>query len=374
MPPGLQSRLGFVNSGAGGFDSHALPPNLVSERATQLVPPPPDVTLREARGTDEALLRAALDQAFRAVDRHHLPRSREEQVWRVRSKPEGSRSILALDRAGSVLAQFASWPRRARVGQEEIWTSHAFDSFADPQAQRGLCRATLFEHVVAEYVARHTGTHGRRDRFSWGLPVRPAWRIGHARLGYELMDPVWSLWARDLTVGPRAEGIDVSWIESAGELDASYDHLFARVAAEREAILVREPEWLAWRWFDRPGSRARLLAAQRASRLVGWAVWMPGDWAGTSGSILADWMLPADETAAGAALLEAVFEEAREAGALPLRAVFPAHAPEFVEFQERGFRVVPATHLAAGRSFDRRRPIDWWSKHLWWTLGDTDLC
>ena len=26
VPPGLQSRLGFVNSGAGGFDSHALPP------------------------------------------------------------------------------------------------------------------------------------------------------------------------------------------------------------------------------------------------------------------------------------------------------------------------------------------------------------
>ena len=27
VPPGLQSRLGFVNSGAGGFDSHALPPH-----------------------------------------------------------------------------------------------------------------------------------------------------------------------------------------------------------------------------------------------------------------------------------------------------------------------------------------------------------
>jgi len=26
VPPGLQSRSGFVNSGAGGFDSHALPP------------------------------------------------------------------------------------------------------------------------------------------------------------------------------------------------------------------------------------------------------------------------------------------------------------------------------------------------------------
>jgi hypothetical protein len=335
---------------------------------------PAHVVLREARAKDEANLREALDQAFTRVDPGHQPRTEQEQHWRMKASPNGSRSILALDRSGRVLGQFASWPRPARFGSERVWTSHAFDSFVDPRLRRGLARSSLFQSIVEEYVLRHAGNLRRRDRLAWGLPVRAAWRIGRARLGYGLMDPSWVLRAQELVAAAGTEAVEVTCVEQAADLGAESAELFERVVSEGRVLLERELEWLEWRWFTRPRHRYRMLAARRDGRLVGWMVWCPADFDGESGALIADWLVPTSEAPAAAALLECAFDEARAAGALPLRASFPIHAPEFQTFQERGFRVLPGRHRIAGRSFDRRRTLDLWSRELWWTLGDTDLC
>ena len=157
-----------MNSGAGGFDSHALPPPSTTGIVQQLA----DVTLREYRPGDEALILEAFNRLFARVDPGFRPRTLASWRWRYSEHPEGARVMLAVGADGRVLAHYAGLGVRVRTVDGELHASQAVDSFCDPGVRGGLARRGLFARVGEAYATRFCGTGPGRDCMVYGLPVR----------------------------------------------------------------------------------------------------------------------------------------------------------------------------------------------------------
>ena len=367
-----------MNSGAGGFDSHALPP----PPTTQTVQPLADVTLREVQPGDEAPILRAFNRLFARVDPGFRPRSSASWRWRYAEHPDGARAMLALDAEGRVLAQYAGLRVRLRTPSGELQVSHAVDSFCDPGLRGGLARRGLFARVGEAYAARFCGTGPGRDCMLYGLPVRTAWRVGRAQLGYRLLRPLLRLEREPGAASPRrAPGVE---LELRRDFPPAVDELFERCTSGADplgAVALRDHRHLEWRFTRHPDHEYRVGLAHRGGSLLGYAVLRPGTFDGRQGLLVCDWSVAPGERSAEH-VLDAWLAQAAQAaeGQAPGRepprrtiAVFGERSHEFRAFQERGFRVHPSGHLLAGRSFDSRRDTRWWARHLHFTLADTDL-
>ena len=263
--PGLQSRLGFVNSGAGGFDSHALPPHLlrmlpessrpIRESALQRVDP----TIRALAPSDEPAALRALQRVFDLRDDDALL---APGAWSRRyfANPAGTRATVAVDEAGAILAQYAGLPQRARLDDAEAVLTQGVDSLADPDRGRGL--GSLFVRVGRRFARDYGGRLGEGDVFMWGYPVREAWRVGRALLGYETIRSQVALVApaRAASAGD-ATHCEVREYESAGDLPPTFDAWIAEHTARYRAVCDRSREYLAWRY-----ARGRALRPRAARR------------------------------------------------------------------------------------------------------------
>lgn len=347
-----------------------------------------DVTLREVRPGDEAQILQAFNRLFARVEQGFRPRSSASWRWRYAEHPDGARVMLAVAADGRVLAQYAGLIVRVRTPTGELQVSHAVDSFCDPAVRGGLARRGLFARLGEAYAARFCGSGAGRDRLVYGLPVRTAWSVGRAQLGYRLLRPLLRLEREPRAASPRpapgpALGVE---LEVRRDFPPAVDELFERCtsgAGQLGAVALRDRRHLEWRFTHNPDHGYRIGLAHRGGSLAGYAVLRQGTFDGRQGILVCDWLVAPGESGAEHAL-DAWLGNAAEgeaaqgedpAGAPPMRtiAVFGERSHEFRAFQERGFRVHPSGYLLAGRSFESRRDLSWWARHLHFTLADTDL-
>jgi hypothetical protein len=162
-------------------------------------------------------------------------------------------------------------------------------------------------------------------------------------------------------------------IDPANGIDGDFD---LHIAGGRVAALGPAPAGFhAERTIDAGGlvicpGLVDLCARLRepGGELAGFAVYGESPFEGRPAGILCDWL--AAESAYGALLAWA----AELAGERPLVAVLPPWCAEFRAFQDLGFRVRPTSLLLAGRSYDRRYDPRFWTRHWYYTMGDSDLC
>jgi hypothetical protein len=332
------------------------------------------VVVRAAGPEDEPALLASFARAFAQIDPGAPTRSPAEWRWRTREHPWGARSILALDGNERVLAHFGGWPQHVQWGNERLPVSLAIDTFVDPAVRSGSRRAALLEKAVAAYVERWCGALDERDRLAWGLPIDRAWRLGRARLSYGRIDALWLL-VRDGRQArkPRTTALEVG---EARSFPAEIEALCESVSRSDGARFLRDRAWLEWRWLHRPLAPYRLLVAHGRGILRGACVWRVGSLEDVRGLVICDWLVPPEDHECALALLDGLPElagAARDGAALPLVASFTPRSREFASFQARGFRVRPARHFLAGRSFDPRHPLEEWGSALELSVGDTDL-
>jgi len=381
-----------VNSGAGGFDSHALPPpdpaaalrfrSRLSPRSSATLHPASDpsidgpaleasaVEVRELREEDgEAVLRS-FNRVSGAVDPGFRPRGLDAWRWRYFANPAGTRAALALDAEGRVLAHFGGSPQELRVGGASLRATQGIDSFSLPEARR-LGRRGLFVRVARHLAAMRGGRGAQRDPWFWGFPVPAARRIGVRALGYEALraQPVLVLRSGSAPpAGVQAEALEGAWLpELAGPLDELCTRLEdgSRVLADRRAPV------LAWRYLDAPHAAYRLAAARtRSGELHGLAVWRPASFEGRPAALVAE--LLAVE-GAEAPLTRWLVAGARAAGLERLVHLCSPYSTAFASLQELGWRVEASSRLLVGRSFDRELPPRFWSERWDYSLGDTDL-
>jgi hypothetical protein len=312
---------------------------------------------------DELAILAAYNRIFARVDPAFEPRSEREWRWAFVENPSGSRISLSVAADGRVVAQYAGLGQRVLVDGRPTAFSHSVDSFVDPDFSTGLARATAFVRAGERYAATF-GRPAGPDEFMWGLPIPAAWRIGKEKLGYEVVRTL------ALLAAPRErlEG-DASSVHELASFPAEVERLFARVAARRGMLVVRDRAHLDWRYARHPRRRYRIGAIVRAGELVALAVARAASLADGRGEALADWLVPDDEPEAARALL-AWLARTEERETL---AFFADTAPEWLAFQRLGFRVRPSSYVQVGRSYVRSLSIQDVRRRFWWTLGDTDL-
>jgi len=335
----------------------------------------PTLHIREYRPGDEEAIVAAFNRIFADTRTGFRTRRLDGWRWRFADNPSiparRPRAFLAVDQEGHVLAQYAALSQRALVEGRSVLFSHSVDSFCAPELRGGIGKRGVFVQTGEPFAENYGGTSEESDVFMWGLPVRTAWRIGRARLGYEYLDPLWIL---TLESGSKAESAprDVV-VTAAKEFPVDTDEFFARCAQEHAAIIVRDREHLEWRYMRCPEARYQLAIARQRGHLMGYAVHRLGEIDGRPAQILCDWLVPRDAEDVARGLRAWLQAWADEAG-LPLVCAFPSHTAEFTRFQEAGYEVLASrTRRVVGRSYERKYPAGWYARNLYTTLGDTDL-
>lgn len=334
-----------------------------------------DYEIRRYRPGDEHAILETFHLVFSRDDPSFRPRSLEDWRWQYLENPAGNRIVLGIDAEGRVIGHQSSVPVRVRVGPETVTWSQVVDSFSDPRRGRGLKKPGVFGTTARAHVDVFGGESPGRDPVMFGLPIRPAWRIGRLHLGYEACRAQDVLVLDDLG---RAEepspGVEVEELERFPQDVAA---LTERAAGHRGALAVRDAAYLNWRYADHPTKRYRLALARRAGggpEPVGLAVHRLGPLVGGEPvGLVCDWLVdPVDEGACRALRRWAV-DRTRADGADRLVGAWPDTAPEWLAFQDAGFRVDPIPYFCVTNQHTPRFGMRWLYWNWYYTLGDFDL-
>ncbi|MCI0586144.1 MAG: hypothetical protein L0323_04810 [Planctomycetes bacterium] len=340
--------------------------------------------IRAYRPGDEDSILAGMARAIAREEEPSL-RAPSEAVWRWRylDAPDGSCIRLAVDPEGRVLAHFAGVILRVLVGGKiQRWVA-VDDSFGDPSAAAGLGRHRPFLAAMRAFAQdfggpppdRHPVLYGlptrRVLRFSYhlGLPTRHAKRRGDPVLDWEMVRESCVLRLDPGSPG-EAEVGDVA-VEETASFPEEVGRLFERAAAGWGALAVRDARFLNWRFAAHPEHRYDVgLARRRADgALLGYAVYRLAEFEGRREGLLCDWLVPAGEDGAAVALRRWGARRARADGA-SLAILIPDTAPEWIAFQEAGFRLHPARDFLAVLPAQRRLDANGLYRNWYTTLAD----
>lgn len=336
-----------------------------------------ELVLRPYAPGDEQAILETFNRVFREVcGEGFRERSLAEWNWQFRENPRGMRVMLAVDRDGTVAAQYAAVPMAALSPLGPTNFLHAVDSMVHPEHRAGLKKPGLFVRVGQAWFEwiRALGL----DSVGFGYPVRPAWRIGSRYLGYTLVrviDYLACAAERLAGVAAGAARIEVQAASAfpAGETDALWEEWALGV----QAAIVRDAAYLDWRYRACPGRDYRILLARRQGRLVGLAVVHPSHELLPGSATLAEWLVLPGEDGAGRALLSEAGLLARRRERSRLLALVPPWRPEWGFLQGAGFEVVPSADYLERRLgsylWKERMTSAWLAEHWFYTLGDSDL-
>lgn len=322
--------------------------------------------IRALRVTDELAVLRALQDAF------DLPADATllaPGVWRRRyfGNPAGTRAQLAALPDGRVIAQYAGLPQGAWLEGERATFTQGVDSIAVPGAGRtGL--GSLFVRVGRQFAEVYGGPRIMGDPFMWGYPVREAWRIGRALLGYETMRSQPALVGAVERIVPRGSAAVEVHEETAIPVDL--DVWFESHRRRYAAICDRTRAALEWRYAAHPAVHYRIAIARSGGAICGLAVGRELEFEGARRFALLDWLVEPD---ARGALLAWARDAARSAGLDELYAWLPIWCDDFLALQVAGFRVHPTSRVLVGRSYEKHRPVEWYADNWFMTLGDTDF-
>jgi hypothetical protein len=344
-------------------------------------PTPPDVVdeilrtleIREYRPGDETAILAAFNRVF-----PWAKRSLAEWNWEFRDNPAGLHCFLAAAPAGRVVAQFTGLPRRMKIGDDQSRIfAEMVDSLTDPEFRQGLKKPGLFGRCVEAYV-KHFGRPDR-ETVMYGLPNKPAYRIGARVFGYIHLHDVMAL---ALDVGDRAALPAVRDLEGGScklvdRVPEDVDLLWERVKVEHAVTVVRDRRYLAWRYDAKPNGKYRRYALRdaRGSLLAFFVLvdrWIEGEIKKNVTAVV-EWVVDRRHPSTKA-ICELVPLYAREAGAAEAWFVFRQQSDEWRHCAEVGYRPEATPFVLVGGTYDDALvPLDRLRAEWFFVLGDFDV-
>lgn len=331
----------------------------------------PVFSVREMQPGDETGILDLFGRTFGAE------RSSEHWRWKFLSNPAGREVVVAVDRDGRIVGQFASLPNRGRVDGREAPISQLLDHMVD---------APLRRHGVYAAMARvfHERFVAPTPRGTWyGFNLEEIHRIQHDLYDMRPLAPV-EAWSRPVGAGsedargPGARLADsLVRVDRVGRLPGDTDALWARARTRYGAAIARDARYLDWRYADRPDVEYAVLAARRRAtgRLLALAVVRPG-WLHEPVAALVDWVVPPSRLANAAwrTLLARADGIARDAGLPVVRAWLPPTSPDRDALSRRGFvRGASPFLTSAWDDGATGRPVDALRRGWHYTMGDTDI-
>ena len=301
-----------------------------------------------------------------------IDRSLEHWNWKFRDCPFGIHAYLGKTGSGQVVSQFTGIPSPYKVGSRTFVFSQILDSMVDPAFRKGLKKPGLFASTVYEFVDRYG--HDHEEAIMYGLPNPQAFRIGRRLLGYSFMHDIVTLYrsSEELIAEPlpAPEEIEVEMVSRFGPVA---DELWAAYEPAVEVSMIRNTEYLDWRYADCPDVEyAMLVARGRDGTPRGLAV-ARGGFIGTQDAVLCDWVVPVEDRDAARALLVAVESQAKKINASGLHILFPGYSPEYKVVEACGYSARETQFIQVARSYTPNVPLDLLKEKWFYTLGDYDL-
>lgn len=346
-------------------------------------------TIRPYQPGDEASLLDSFNLVFAENNPDYQPRNLEEWRWAFLENPAGTRIMVAV-KDGQVVAQNACWPVRVWINGEQRIFGQSVDSFCHPEHRSGLRRPGLWIKTVWDFIDEY----GARDKdlLHYGWPVWSHWRIGKALLEYEVVRTQ-NLLVRPVTEPARDEAALDAHLGELGierfEIGAGRDHpgfdeqarwLWERLLCDWGASAIRDADFLNWRLTSHPQHTYTVLTSRNGDGVLwAYAIYRHGDWIEKDMGLLVDWLAPVPEHP------DAEHSERLHAGLLALAGsevggcaatvtgIFPDQSPDFIRFQDRGWRVHSSEYFMIGRSYHRRFDMLWLRNNWWYTLIDSDF-
>ncbi|MBI4503417.1 MAG: GNAT family N-acetyltransferase [Gemmatimonadetes bacterium] len=214
----------------------------------------------------------------------------EHYRWKLRTRPSPVENVtIAVDEQDRPVFHSAGIPCRCRIGGAERWVMIGVDVMTAARYRRRGLHTThsnvLYQRWRDAGVAAVIGFTNER----WGttvskvglrpllplaslvFPLRPERMLARKTGLWSLarFDGVGRIW-RSLMLRPprRAAGVQIEEVRVAGE---ELDRLWVDASRDLKNSLVRDRDWVRWRYLESPGISYRVLLMRRGGVPVGYA-------------------------------------------------------------------------------------------------------
>jgi hypothetical protein len=316
---------------------------------------------------------------FKAVFR--TDRTMAHWKWKFQNNPFGNHKIaLAVTEENAIAAHFCGYavPFFSSVGgPREILSLQGADTMTHPRfRQMGLGSTSVLTRAATYFFNKFCVDD---MPFMYGYNTGHIKKFGERFLGYRYMSPI-PYHVLNIDEHKRSKPgflarmgryLSPSTLEPVSHMVAEFDHLFNRACEDYGLLVKKDAAYLQWRYLDCPDGKHRLFAVNVRGRLVGWSVF----------SLRDDVLVWGD----------ALFEKKSARYVAPmiddiLKNHFPdvkriegwfSREPEWWSetLEDAGFEVTKdPQELAAGIIFfDETFTLSFVDRHLYYTMGDSDL-
>ncbi len=326
------------------------------------------ITIRPYQPGDEHGVLAGHNRIF-------PPRSLAHWHWKFRDNPTGQVQImLAEHETAGLVGAYVTLPVHYTIEGRRRLVGQCVDLWVLPEFRRAGARPGLFVNLGLAHYERWGGKGDDRCSFHHGWPIA-TWRIGQKYLRYEMVRD-WDLLFREVGpsgLPPRDASAELR-VARVARFGDDVDTVWTALAKTTQLAAIRDARYLNWRYADAHDASYELLECREATtgRLRGVAVLTHRDLVMPDTCFVVDWVVPADDADATAALVAHAERRASEAKANALVTLFQHRDPRFLAFQRLGFLVYGTTYFQVVIPFDVHE-THFYKEQWYHTLGDADF-
>ena len=317
--------------------------------------------------------------------------------WMYKDNPNGMGVIVVADDDGRIVAHTAEMPVMMKIGSESVLAAINLDAMTHPDYRRQGTFAALVKARRLESEKRGIrATYGFRNKYSYPYPGL-ATKVGmfDAATLQKVFRPLdWRASLRTqshnrllLAIGPAAGGLlskvvfrpgktrcpEGLSIAQVAQFDERVDDLWRKVSGQYQAIVLRNKEYLNWRYVAVPDRRYSIFVAGRPEAIAGYLVSSCAEADQTMTGMIVDVL--AESRNVAECLISACVEHCRQEKAAIVWSARIAGTSLAAAYRRQGFIVVPfgksigikgwaTSPTIAGRLQD--------SKNWFLQMGDSD--
>jgi predicted N-acetyltransferase YhbS len=278
----------------------------------------PDWSMRKYRDGDEEQIRKLRGLV--------LSGAKDSQWWKwfYKDNPAGPALIWLAEADNEIIGHVAHVPIRMKIGDQEVTGAFGVDSMTHPDYQRrgilkklqekiaessveqGLCFSfgACLSHIMKIYKKLRITEICQQHLFVkitfWGKFFNK--RFGIPCFLGNFIGCIWDFMAIR-TSTKNSENIEINQIF---KFEQNINEFWHKASLQKQIMVVRDMEYLNWRYFEKPGDPYKVFIAKREEDVVGYIVFQQGKIEPTAGLILDLFTLPDDNIVMEALIRKAI--------------------------------------------------------------------
>ncbi|WP_226581209.1 GNAT family N-acetyltransferase [Halobacillus litoralis] len=270
------------------------------------------MTVRRYQQGDEPQIQALFQKTF------HQERPLQAWEWKFKNNPKHENPfILVFEEEGTILGHISLWLMDAYMKGQKAKVGVRVDTMVDPEARgKGIYKKlndALVEEAAKDGITylygfpapkakelflRYTGASHLTDMPRWMYVQKPVSLLAAKFAPLKALKSFDRLYAKIRGTKTREHDYKVKEIT---QCDEDFDRLAEKTKHTADGLVVRDAEYLNWRYFQHPAHTYKMTALYKNNELAGYVV--TNQKAGTFiNGMIVDWLAVDDST--GAVLLD----------------------------------------------------------------------